>query len=384
MDSTVFDRIQQAFIAEGATAALERLITALREEKEYAYLFHALLLKARHELGLPLLSSHVEPLDEETQRKYNDAYIAAYREVGELFLQAGDIPQAWVCFRAIGEPQKVRDALERVEPSPDNLDTFIQIAYHEGAHPRKGFEWILQHYGECSAITYYSQYPPHAEGKQECGAMLVRHLHALLVHRVKHDIKQIEGDAPDTDCLAELVRGRDYLFANNSYHVDPSHLSSVVQHSVELKDVEVLRLAADLTEYGKRLSSMYHYEGPPPFQNLYEDCGIYLRALSGDAVEEGIAHFRRKVEQSNPQEEGTGAAQMFVYLLTRLQRLDDAIEVSRVYLADVPEDQLFCASIPQLCQMSHNYRRLMEIAKERENPLVFTAGLLMSGETSRG
>lgn len=379
MSPKVFDQIQQAFATEGATAALERLIATLREEKEYAYLFHALLLQARYELGLPLLSSSAESLDAETRKKYDDACIAAYREVGELFLQAGDIPQAWVCFRSIGEPQKVRDALETVEPNPDNLDTFIQIAYHEGAHPRKGFEWILRHYGECSAITHYSQYPPHAEGKQECGAMLVKHLHALLVHRVKHDIKQIEGDAPDTDCLAELVQGRDYLFANNSYHVDPSHLSSVVQHSIELEDVEVLRLAADLTEYGKRLSPMYQYESPPPFQNLYEDFGIYLRALSGDAVEEGIAHFRRKVEQSNPHEEGTGAVQMFVYLLTRLQRLDEAIEVSRVHLADVPEDQLFCASIPQLCQMSNNYQRLMEIARERENPLVFTAGLLMSG-----
>jgi hypothetical protein len=377
--SEIFDQIQQAFVAGGAASALERLIAALREEKEYAYLFHALLLKARHELGLPLLSSQAEPLDEETQKKYNDAYVAAYREVGELFLQAGDIPQAWMCFRSIGEPQKVRDALETVEPTPDNLDTLIQIAYHEGAHPRKGFAWILQHYGECSAITQYSQYPPNAEGKQECGAMLVTHLHDLLVHRVKHDIKQVEGNAPDTDCLAELVQGRDYLFANNSYHVDPSHLSSVVQYSIELEDVEALRLAADMTEYGKRLSSMYQYESHPPFQNLYEDFGIYLRALSGDAVEEGIAHFRRKVEQSNPYEEGTGAAQMFVYLLTRLKRLDEAIEVSRLHLADVPEDQLFCASIPQLCQMSNNYQRLIEIARERENPLVFTAGLLMNG-----
>jgi hypothetical protein len=381
MKSEIFEHLQSAFAEGGATSALEQLMTTLREEQEYALLFNALLLKARHDLGLPLISPSLASLDEDTQKQYNDAYTAACREVGGLFLQAGDIPQAWLYFRAISEPQKVQKALENISPDAENIDAFVNIAYYEGAHPRKGFEWILQHYGECSAITHYGQYPPGGEGRQESGAMLVKHLHRLLVHRLKYDVQQVEGSAPDTDCIAELVQGRDWLFANNSYHADPSHISAVVQHSIDLEDEDALRLAADMTEYGKRLSPMYQHEGNPPFQNLYEDYGFYLRALTGEAVEEGIAHFRRKLEQSNPYEDGSAPAQTLVYLLVRLNRLEEALEVSIAHLADASEDSLFCPSTTQLCLMSNNVHRLMSLAKERENPLVFTAGLIMEDAT---
>ena len=54
---TPFDSLGEALRTGGATAALERLTEHLVASKDYRALLDALLLKARHELGLPLIFS---------------------------------------------------------------------------------------------------------------------------------------------------------------------------------------------------------------------------------------------------------------------------------------------------------------------------------------
>ncbi len=46
-----------------------------------------------------------------------------------------------------------------------------------------------------------------------------------------------------------------------------------------------MALAADLTEYGRRLSPRLLFDGPPPFEKIFDDHGIYLAALLGQDVE---------------------------------------------------------------------------------------------------
>ena len=71
-------------------------------------------LKKRHELGLPLiLTQPLSELPDDTRRAYEDAYIEAAREVGELYLNAGDIARSWPYFRAIGETGPVARAIEK-------------------------------------------------------------------------------------------------------------------------------------------------------------------------------------------------------------------------------------------------------------------------------
>ena len=65
--------------------------------------------------------------------------------------------------------------------------------------------------------------------------------------------------------------------------------------SVLVADPEVIALAVDLTEYGRRLSPRLQFEGVPPFERIFDDHGIYLRALLGRDVEAAIAHFRAKL-----------------------------------------------------------------------------------------
>jgi hypothetical protein len=158
--------------------------------------------------------------------------------------------------------------------------------------------------------------------------------------------------------------------------VDTSHLVSILGFSLELTDPEILRLAVELSEYGKKLSPMFHYRGDPPFQDIYVDHGIFLRTLLGEDIDNGIAHFRKKVEESDPLEIGTGPAQILIVLLGRLKRYGEAVEISLKYLADADQNQLACPSVLQLCYLAEDRGQLMKIAKQKRDLIGFAAGLL--------
>ena len=84
---------------------------------------------------------------------------------------------------------------------------------------------------------------------------------------------------PEGTPIAELVAARPWLFTDESYHIDISHLAAVVRMSTLCEEDGPIALAADLTEYGRRLSPRLLFDGPPPFQQIFPDYGIYLRAL---------------------------------------------------------------------------------------------------------
>ena len=95
--------------------------------------------------------------------------------------------------------------------------------------------------------------------------------------------------------IAELVRGRDWLFSDDSYHIDTSHLAAVVRFSLFVTNPTFIALAADLTEYGRRLAPRLQFDGPPPFQRMFDDHRVYLRALLGQEVDNAITHFQAKL-----------------------------------------------------------------------------------------
>ena len=375
MSDSAFDLIEKTARSGGSGAAFDFLIQRLREEKNYPLLFEARLMKKRLELGLSLIPiDSLEDLPEETQRAYQTTYIEAAREVGGLFLAEGDIARAWPYFRAIGETEPVTAAIEAVA-SQEEIEPVIEIAFHERVHPRKGFELILTHQGICRAITSFGQYPV-GEGRRDSLRLLVRQLHGDLVESLKRVIAGREGERPDAQSIQTLMKGRDWLFERDSYHVDASHLAAVVQYSVELSDPETLRLALELTEYGKRLSPMFQSRGHPPFDDFYADYGVYLRALLGEDVDGAAAHFRSKVARLDPEEMGSAPAQSLVQLLARLKRYDEAVEVSMDYLQKVAPSELSCPSVNQLCRLAGDPRKLKEIARQQEDLLSFTAGVV--------
>jgi hypothetical protein len=158
--------------------------------------------------------------------------------------------------------------------------------------------------------------------------------------------------------------------------VDTSHLNSVIRFSLDLNDREALGLVVELAEYGTHLGVMFQERSDPPFENFYVDHGVYLRALRGNDVDAAIAHFRKKVEEADPNETGSGPAQILVGLLARLERYSEAIEISLRYLTEVSPSELACPSVPQLCFLAGDYDRLRELSRQRGDLLNYAAQAL--------
>jgi hypothetical protein len=388
MDSALFDELQRTLAAEGPDAAVDRLCDRLRENKDYSSLFYALLMRKRQQFGVsPIPTGPASDLPESTHAEYEEAIREAGREVGRLFLNEGQLPQAWAYFRMLNEPEPVRQALDAHRPAEDeDLQTLVQIAFYEGAHPRKGFDWILNRFGLCNAITTLSsQELPHPpDVRQYCLQALVRALYAELRERLtaeieSHDEKPpAEASAPpDTPgVLRKLIAGRDWLFGDDCYHIDLSHLSSVVQMSMHLTPCTELGMARELCEYGQRLSGRFVNPGDPPFEDQYRAIGLYLAILAGDNVEEGLDYFRKQAEQADPQTVGTYPAQVLVNLLLKLDRPAEALAVARKYLAGVDNRQMSCPGVAELCQKVGDFRTLAEVAREQGDAVHFLAGLL--------
>ena len=347
--ASIFSCIDEALQHGDPGAAFEQLAERFRRDKEYRSLLDVRLMQARFDLGLPLVSTaRIGDMPKAQQEAYQNAYVRAAREVGELMLADRNIPQAWPYFRAIGDTGPIAQALETFETSDPNtpesheaLGATIQIAFHEGVHPRKGFELILKHHGLCRAITMFSGYPDR-EGRQDSLRLLVRSLH-------------------------------DQLFANEGHYADSSHLAPVLKLSAELNDKETLRLAVEIADYGSRLDPMFQFADEPPFENTYTDHGIYLRALAGEDVDRAVRHFEDKAARADPDREGTRPAEVLVNLLIRLSRYEDAITAFQRYLSDAASEELSCPSLPQLCQMAGDFERLKEVATQQHDPLSYLA-----------
>ena len=388
MAPQLFDELQHTLTAEGPAGAIDRLCSRLREQKDYQSLFYALLLKKRHELGVsPVPSGPSTELPEAVHGDYEEAIRHACRLVGGLYLDEGNVPQAWPYFRMLGESGPVKDALEKLRPGEDDdLQPLVQVAFYEGVHPEKGFGWILNRFGLCNAITTLGsgEGPQTPELRRACVAALVRALYAELRERLTAEIARREGKPPaeaeapagQGGVVRRLIAGRPSLFEDEFYHIDVSHLSSVVQMAVHLGPGPELELARELCEYGRHLSGRFQGPGDPPFTDLYPAYGTYLAVLAGDEVEKGLDYFRAQADAADPETVGTYPAQVLVNLLLRLDRPAEALAVARKHLAAADNRHLSCPGIAELCQKVGDYRTLAEVAREQGDAVHFMAGLL--------
>jgi hypothetical protein len=378
---TVITTLEQTLRSSGARAAIDQLIDHLDRAGEYRSLLDALLLKARHELGLPLFHfGSLSSLPEPARTQFEEQYVQAIRLVGSRFLDKGEIPTAWAYFRAIAEPAPVATALEQYLPDEDaeKLGQVIDVAFNQGANPRRGFELILDHYGTCSAITALEQVPPGDPAVQvACVERLIRHLHDQLAANLRADIRQHGEVVDETASITRLMEGRDWLFADEAYHTDISHLSATVRYSILVPDPAVLALAAELADYGRRLSPRLQFEGAPPFERTFDDHLIYLQALLGREQDAAIAHFQHKLGTNlHSDAEASLPAQVLVNLLARIGRPDLALDLACARLDHLPDAALACPGIAELCQRAGRPDRLESIARQQANLVNFLAARL--------
>jgi len=379
MGDEIYDELLKARESGDVEATLTRLADHLRENHQYHDLFDVRLMQARRKQGLPLIwTKTLEQIPEPQRTAVEDASLEACREIGTAMLDVGRVREAWMYLRPTGDKTEIAAKLEQLVKEDESLsEDVIDIALNEGLSPRLGFELMLNNYGLCNAITTFDQQMlgRPKDQRREVVQLLVRFIHAELMHALRGDVRQQQGSEPTETTLADLVRDRDWLFENDNYHVDATHLQSVVRFAVMLDDPESLRLARDLTEYGRRLGTAYQYPGRAPFEDTYVQHALFFSALLGEQVDEAVAYFKSQADAA-VEEEDVNPIEVYVSLLARLGRTAEAIDETARLLKPGKRSSDLAPSLQELAQTSGDYDRLMKVSRARGDLLGFAAGLL--------
>ena len=379
-----YDRLRQSLAEKGAVAAVDQLCSDLRELGDFNALFYALLMKKRVELGVsPFPTGSAAELPANTHAEYEQAIRDAGRLVGDEFLKQNDLRKAWFYFNMLGEAEPVRDYIDRYVPAEaDDVQPLVEIGLYHGVHPTKGFDIVVSRYGICNAITTYSgqDFSRNPEAKQHCICALVRSLYDQLLERLKADLESRGVAVPDGASIGTIVQQHPELFDEGAYHIDTSHLSSVAQFSLELDAYPERKLARELCAYGEKLSDSFKFASDPPFERTYADYKILLDVLDGENVEAGLKHFRDKIEP-NVEQGSTFPAEVYVNMLLKIGRKEEALAVAKKYLAG-ENRQLSCPGVYELCQQSGDFAGLAAAAQKRSDGVNFLAGLIAANERS--
>jgi hypothetical protein len=378
LDPALFDRLRSALAADGPRAAVDRLCDDLQAAGDVQNLFYARLLRARLDLGVsPFPTGPSSDLPPHTHEPYEAAIRTAGREAGHALLARGDIPKAWTFFRMLGEPDPVREALKAYTPGPDD-DTYpvVEVAWQQGLLPEKGFDLVLDRSGVCAAITmtHSSDLSQNPALRDYCTRRLVKAVYDQLSDRLRGDLVG-RGIDPGVKPVGQLVADHPDLFAEDVYHIDTSHLSSVCQMALTLPPGQELGLARELCAYGEKLSPGLRGSNDPPFDDTYADYRRYLDVVAGVEVEAGLAHFRKKLE-AGAAEGYRYPAEVMVNLLLKADRLPEAVAVAKEHLADADERSLSCPSLAELAKRAGDYGSLAESAKAKADPVTYLAALI--------
>jgi hypothetical protein len=252
---------------------------------------------------------------------------------------------------------------------------------YQGIAPAKGLEMMLSSHGTCSSITALDQQFLRLEpaARIQCAALLVKRLYDDVSQTIQQEVERKQGLAAPGQTLRELIAGRDWLFADANYHVDVSHLHSVVRfaRSLTAESPELL-LAIQLAEYGSRLSEQYQYAGDPPFQDFYRAHAQFLKAVANVNQDAALNYFREQLRPDANDPDNQLVALSFVDLLTRLGRMDEALEVAAKYLTQSSEQTGF--SFADLCAEAGRYDLLSQVSKDKGDLLTFTAAMLQAAK----
>jgi hypothetical protein len=379
LDPTAFDRLRHILADRGPAAAADALVEEMRAADDLNGLFYALLLKKRAELGVsPFPTGPSADLPPETHAPYEDAIRDAGRLVGKLFLDRGEFPKAWSFFRMLGEPEPVREALQNYDPPADaDIYPIVEIAWQNGVLPKKGFDLILARHGVCSAITMAgsSDMSGNPDLRDHCVGKLARALHDQLTERLRTDL-ETRGTPPAAgDTVSQMVAKHPEVFADDAYHIDTSHLSSVVQMALYLAPGPELDLARELCEYGRHLAPHLQGSGDAPFDEMYVDYLAFLDVVAGKDVDAGLERFRAKAARE-AEEGSTHAAQVYVNLLLRADRTAEALAAAQTFLMAEDDARLVCPGVAELAKRVGDYDALAAAAKARADAVGYLAGLI--------
>ncbi len=377
-----FDSLARQLASDGPDAVLRTLDEAFRAEGKHHERFEVLKMRARRELDLPLLATdRLEDLDEGVRTLLEERLLLACRSVGTDLMEAGKLREGWMYLRPVGDRKVASAFLRGAKLDESNLDEVIEIALGEGVDPEFGYGLVLEEFGTCNSITAFETQvrPLPKSDQQACAALLVKHLHTELLRNVRDDIERRTGAAAVGERLNDLVADRDWLFGEMSYHVDTTHLASAVRFARVLEAAEPIRLALDLTEYGRRLNERFQYQGDAPFEQLHTASRLFFRTLLGEGIDEGLAYFRDKAIACDVYHQGSAAVEVYVDLLARTGRLDEAIAMTLDKLPPGTRTQGIAPTLYELCRRKGDFEPMLRFCRDKQDLLGFATALLSQG-----
>lgn len=376
-----YEFLQSELASHGPDAVLAKVAGQLRGEKKYHELFEALKMQVRRKLGLAIAyAESSDSLSEEKRSQLEEGLIAACREVGTLLLKEGKVREGWMYLRPVGDKVEAAELLAAVSPTEDNTEEIIEVALHEGVDVARGFGLVLETYGTCSSITTYDSTVARRPRKEQepAAKLLLKRLHVDLVGSVKVDVARQEGSQPSETTLRELVADRDWLFHENSYHIDTTHLASTVRIARACSDPADLWLALDLTEYGRRLNAQFQYQGDEPFAEMYPSHAFYFQALLGENVEAALAYFKNKAEMLDPQYHTLVPVEIYVDLLARLGRYKEALNAAIALSKPGVQPVGLAPSLLELADKAGDFSAVLEYCQGKNDILGYAAALVAS------
>ena len=378
----IFDSLHSALASGGVDAILQQLGGLLREQHRYHDLFEVRKMQVRRSLGLPLLYQDAgDGLDESVGKRLEEGLLTACREIGAALLDQGRVREGWMYLRPVGDKASVAARMRELPVTDANADELIEVAFYEAVDVAYGFELMLARHGTCNSITAMESagHQLSKADRQKAVALLVRHVHQELTGNVIADIAAREGVTPPSTTLRELSASRDWLFGEHSYHLDTTHLVATVRFAEMLTDPAALRLALDLTEYGRRLNAQFQYPGDEPFAETYPSHALFFGAPLGERVDEALAYFRLKAETIDAYQVGAMSIEVYVELLARLGRYDEAIQAAISLMPDNVHHVGFAPSLMELAQQAGCFDRVLEYCRRRNDVLGFATALAQAG-----
>lgn len=377
---------RRGIAASPHTTILDAAEKTLIDQGDYHRLFDAKLIRVRHKLGLPLTQpTSLRNIPEMHDAAFRDAYTAAAREVGRLFLHAGQLADAWAYFRTINETDTVRDAIaEKIASlSPESgqeIDELLNLALYEGAHVVEGLKLLLRTHGTCNTVTAMGQVMAQMtpDERRQAAAMMVRNIYSDLQANVRRDIERHQPISNSNASLRELMLGRESLFADGGYHIDVSHLHSTVSFARHLtRGCPELELAIELSDYGARLAEPLRYPGDVPFDDYYVANRHFLRALAGIDTDASMQYFIDRLKQESDPQNQRVIAFVIADLGQRVDRINLALESAAPFLKRLEDPSGF--SFATYCVDAKRLDILESSAREDDDVLRLATALLLQG-----
>lgn len=369
---------------DDAAAVLDALEKTLTEQKDFHRLFDAQMLRVRSEMGLPLTQpTSLQGIPAEQEDAYRDAYRNAARVTGQKLLEAGKLSDAWAYFRTISEPERIREAIEqKAEELGDQygpeLDELLNLALYENAHPVAGVRLLLKSHGTCNTVTAMSQMVGQMSPaeRRESARVMVAHLYNDLRSSVVSDLERhgrlLKGEQP----LSQLIAGQESLFAEGNYHIDVSHLHSIVGFARHLhREDPELRLAVEMSVYGQQLAEHLRYPADVPFDDYYLASEYFLRALLGDAVDEGLQWFCRRLDTAGDDDSRRLISFVIVDLAQRVGRMAEMLEKTAHWLGQMEDPGGF--SFAAACAASGRLDLLESEARSNDDVFAMATAILL-------